>query len=391
MAMTKKLRKKIKRISISVLVIVTILLASFALLKYTNSSLFVIQKDTSDKSSLDYTEAVTRETSDLGTVNETEDRVIICDSIVQGVKQNNLPDGNYIFRVVGNTGGENETKDYAVEIVNYYDDVTYSLDEGQTSKTISLGDTTAEYKMLVAKYHKNLNIDSGVTVTANTYSNGLTYKKGMYICVIGNLTNNGKISMTARGTYGAEGENLYLWKNNDNSFEYVPKNGAVGVPAKSPYYSGGNGVKGNNGTNRATGSGGQGASIINTNNNAHSSYIGASTAGSTYSGGNGTGGMVRCNYSALSASYTAASALQGGNGSAYDAGTNTYYFAGGGAGVQGGSSSYCRLGTGSTQTKAENGTGGLLILYANSILNDGKIESNGSARCRSMGKFTWKL
>lgn len=28
--------------------------------------------------------------------------------------------------------------------------------------------------------------------------------------------------MTARGTYNQEGENVYLWKNLDGSYEYVP-------------------------------------------------------------------------------------------------------------------------------------------------------------------------
>lgn len=44
--------------------------------------------------------------------------------------------------------------------------------------------------MLIVKYHKNLKVDEGVTLTASTAvdENGdeleLTYKKGMYICVL---------------------------------------------------------------------------------------------------------------------------------------------------------------------------------------------------------------
>ena len=29
--------------------------------------------------------------------------------------------------------------------------------------------------------------------------------------------------MTARGTYNCAGQNVYLWKNIDNSYEYVPE------------------------------------------------------------------------------------------------------------------------------------------------------------------------
>lgn len=38
----------------------------------------------------------------------------------------------------------------------------------------------------------------------------------------GDIYNEGKISMTARGTYNAAGQNVYLWKNIDSSYEYVP-------------------------------------------------------------------------------------------------------------------------------------------------------------------------
>ena len=49
----------------------------------------------------------------------------------------------------------------------------------------------------------------------------------MYIYCIGTLTNNGTISMTARGAK-AEGQNVYLFKNLDGTYEYVPKEGGSG-------------------------------------------------------------------------------------------------------------------------------------------------------------------
>ncbi len=306
-----------------------------------------------------------------------EDGAIECDSIVQGVRDSELENGTYTFRITGNINGTNETKDYKVELINYYDDVIYELDEGQTSKTISLGDSSTEHKMLVVKYHKNLTINSGVTVTATNVSN-LTYKKGMYLCVIGELKNKGTISMTARGTYNCAGENVYLWKNLDDSYEYIPSEGAAGLAAKQPYLSGSTNKKGNSGINRATGGGGQGASIINGNNGSEGSYIGASTGGNSYSGGNGAGGLVRCNTGPIGASATQASSNAGGNGYAYDSNSNSSYYAGGGAGIIGGTSSYNRVSTSLGQNKAQDGTGGLLIIYTSKLNNSGKILSEGS-------------
>ena len=323
------------------------------------------------------------------TVYVADDGAIVCDSIVQGVRDCNLADGNYTFRVTGNTDGTSETKDYPVELINYTDDVHYTLADGETSTTISLGDTTTDYKMLVVKYHKNLTIDKGVTVTA-TNVNNLTYKKGMYLCVLGDLVNNGTISMTARGTYNCDGENVYLWKNTDDTYEYIPANGAAKKSEYRPYYETPK-LDGNNGTNRGTGSGGLGNGIVNGLDGSNNSYVGSSTGGTSYAGGNGSGSIVRCNSSAVSASYSQASKLKGGDGSAWDAGRETYYFAGAGAGTTGGNSSYCRLGTGNTETKASDGTGGLLLVYTKNLENAGIITSNGSngagAECSLYGRY----
>ena len=173
------------------------------------------------------------------------------ESIVQGFRDKDLPDGEYEVYI--------KDEMYKVELINYYENVRYSLEEGQTSKTISLGDNSTDYKTLVVKYHGDLNIDKGVTLTATTVNN-LTYKKGMYICVLGNIYNNGNISMTARGTYNAQGENVYLWKNIDDSMEYVPATGGVGGAAQSTkqYNTTLNGKSGISGTGRQTGGGGTG-------------------------------------------------------------------------------------------------------------------------------------
>ena len=92
-------------------------------------------------------------------------------SIVNWVLTNNLPDGNYNVTVKGSTDGgkTEETITYPVELINYYDDVTYNSTDGENG-VVELGDDTAEYKMLIVKYHKNLTINEGVTLTANTHT-----------------------------------------------------------------------------------------------------------------------------------------------------------------------------------------------------------------------------
>lgn len=215
-----------------------------------------------------------------------EGNIVVCDSIVQGVRDADLPNGTYTFRVKGNINGTVEEKNYLVEFINYYDDVTYPTGSG----TVSLGDTSTERKMLVVKYHKSLTIGSGVTVTANRNGN-YTYKKGMFLCVMGELKNSGTITMTARGTYAQAGENVYLWKNTDDTFEYVPATGGGGAAGGSGQsgYNGKAGGTGGAGSKRSTGGGGGGAGQ-------YSGYRGgAGSAGTSYSGGSGGGGGAGAN------------------------------------------------------------------------------------------------
>ena len=71
----------------------------------------------------------------------------------------------------------------------------------------------------------NLTIKEGATLTSYNTAYGGT--KGMMIYCTGTLTNNGNISMTARGAK-AVGQNVYLWENLDGSYEYVPATGGAG-------------------------------------------------------------------------------------------------------------------------------------------------------------------
>ena len=104
--------------------------------------------------------------------------------IIQGIRDCTLTDGIYEIAI--------QDEIYKIELYNYYSDMKYSLDSGEETKTIELGNDTADETMLVVKYHGNLEIDKYVTLTAKTR------KKGMYVCVLGNIINNGEITMTAR-------------------------------------------------------------------------------------------------------------------------------------------------------------------------------------------------
>lgn len=147
--------------------------------------------------------------------------------------------------------------------------------------------------MVVLKVNGNLTINENVVLTACKSAAGYGGPKGMMIFCTGTLTNNGTISMTARGAK-AIGENVFLWENENGSFEYVPAVGGTGgsaVLASSSNYSynyGGGvtytwGQKGADGNNRQTGGGGSGVARCNYNDGG-TGYSGAGGNGTSYSG-----------------------------------------------------------------------------------------------------------
>ena len=312
-------------------------------------------------------------------------------SIISWVLENDLPDGNYNVTVKGSTDGgkTEETITYPVELINYYDDVTYNSTDGENG-VVELGDDTAEYKMLIVKYHKNLTINEGVTLTANTHTTTinsanyeLTYKKGMYIHVSGTLTNNGTISMTARGTYNQKGENVYLLKNSNGIFEYVPAIGGTGATSETYYSTGAErdvpGKSGTNGINRQTGGGGSGS--LDQGDTSYKFYAvsGAGASGTSYSGGSGGGGFS-VNYRNGTHKANSASPNGGAGGNGYGLRYSSSWatrYASGGAGNPGGIGA--SNGNGNDQSyNGQTGTGGLLVIYSKNIINNGMINSNGS-------------
>jgi hypothetical protein len=278
--------------------------------------------------------------------------------IVALVKNNDIQDG--IYQITTNN------KSYQVEVYNFYDDVEY-----MTSPV--LGNNTADQSMLVLKYHKNLIIDSGVTMIPQVR------KKGMYIYVGGTLTNGGTISMTARGA-NAVGEDVYLWKNEDATYEYVPAVGATGGLATVAPNNGYNGSvnyagkAGVNGTNRKTGGGGSGAAACNVTGTGVS---GRGGNGTSYSGGSGGGAAIK---RSTGTSYAGNGSDTGGaGGAAFSSRYSSWYTSGGGAGNPGGLGKHYSTASLDVNYSGQNGTGGLLIIFAKTLLNNNSIVSNGSA------------
>lgn len=111
----------------------------------------------------------------------------------------------------------------------------------------------------------------------------ITKIKGLFVYCNGTLTNYGTITQTGRGSFGASGENIYLWSNN-GSYEgfTVPATGASGGAAASNQTNAHVAYPGANGTNRSTAGGGAGG-IIKFWGGGY--YGTAGTAGNSYQGG----------------------------------------------------------------------------------------------------------
>ena len=239
----------------------------------------------------------------------------------------------------------------SAEVYVFDEDITYS-------SSPTLGDTNADTTMLILIYKGDLTINSGVTIIPQVR------KKGMLMYVAGTLTNNGTISMTARGAKAA-GQDVYLYGN-----EYVPAVGGAqtdrAVRTTQGYTAG---ITGNAGTGRQTGSGGGGGA--HTGGSSRTAYGGYGAAGTSYSGGAGGGCGCR--------GYGGTTVYGGDGGSNGGAGGNgvspdsiSWETVGGGAGNPGGTKGY-------NGAAGSSGTGGLLIIFATDLVNTGSIVSNGSA------------
>ena len=248
----------------------------------------------------------------------------------------------------------------------------YEFGNAQTD----VGNETKEAKnMVILKVNGDLTINNDITLTSCKSENGYGGPKGLMIYCTGTITNNGTISMTKRGAK-ATGENVYLYKNNDGTFEIVPAIGAIGgkgVKADSRElgdFQSLNGNNGENGINRATGGGGSGSAYAHDHTKPDVALSGAGSAGTSYSGGSGGGACSAVwTYDDSYFSLDSDATFSGGN--AYGSYNSEGYPCGGGAGNPGGDGF-------PEEDKGTNGTGGLLIIYCEKLYNNKTIMSNGS-------------
>ena len=261
------------------------------------------------------------------------------DSILEGLQDPELESGYYIFKV---TTEEEEVK-YPIHLYTFDTDQIWNTDQtfGDIND-VAKANKDAQY-MVAVKVNGNLTVGENATITP--FSTEYGGPKGFTLYVTGTLENNGTID----NSHGAraEGQNVYLWKNANDNYEFVSKKGGSGGTSVSGDYKAG--IKGTNGTERSTGGGGSGAT--------HGGTSGSGASGTSYSGGAGGGSG--------SGSNTTAGEANGG------AGGNGNY--GGGSGNPGGS----KGANAKDATAGGTGTGGLLIIYAGTYENKGTISANG--------------
>ena len=326
-------------------------------------------------------------------------KAIEAPSLLKAIENNNFENNSYTTIIVNNIM-------YHAHVYNYDDNLnlTANQENGEAVDTIvSYGDisdvateTTDAQNMVVLKVNGNLTVGEKVTLT--TYASELGYggPKGFLIYVTGTITNNGEVSMTKRGAR-AVGQDVYLWQNANGSYEKVPAFGPDFVAGSARTTSSQyrfNGIAGIAGSNRSTGGGGSGGATHGDN---HSGYLksGASGIGTSYSGGTGGGaaGATGGGSNAAIAQEGQPNGGKGGYGAANSGTTSSSYSPhgdGGGAGNPGGKGAVYQTNskTKSSAENGENGTGGLLIIYANSITNNGKITSNGANGGSATGGYT---
>ena len=245
------------------------------------------------------------------------------------------------------------------EIYNFTEDVTIN-------STPMLCSGVTDTQMCILKFAKNLTINNRATLTPQVR------KKGFTIFVQGTLTNNGNTSMTARGA-SAIGEDVLLYDNGNGTYETVPAIGADGGAGFSININDGavDGNTGITGINRQTGGGGSGSGhLVGTG---FGITIQPGGTGTSYSGGSGSGSVAfqTATGTGQPGSNTGGAGGYGMVGGQYTSRYNS--FAGGGVGNPTGNSS----GRYYEEYDKKDGTGGLLIIYANNIINNGIISANG--------------
>ena len=233
-------------------------------------------------------------------------------------------------------------------------------------------------KMVVVKVDGDLTIGSSVTI--RPYYNNYGGPKGFMLYVTGTLTNNGTID----NSHGAKavGQDVYLWENAtytniEDRYEKVPAIGGTGAAKRTT-----NGANsGQAGTGRATGGGG-GGYRYGTN-----ATVGTGGNGTSYSGGAGSGSANSQDGKAITSSSGSSTGGAGSSGVSDVTGISGVKVGGVGNPTPASSLS-SSSGWYTVDNSPQNGTGGLLVIYANSFVNnfDGKITAIG----HNSGKITAK-
>mgnify|MGYP007076259390 FL=1 len=163
------------------------------------------------------------------------------ESLLKALENDEISTGTYKVTV--------EDKIYNLKVYSFNENLNIKADTTLGTEEDVATATDYAKNMIVLRVNGDLTVEEGATLTAYASKDGYGGTKGMMIYCTGTLTNNGTISMTARGAK-AEGQNVYLWKNLDGSYEYVPAVGATGASGVNfqQHY----GKKGNSGTNRQT-------------------------------------------------------------------------------------------------------------------------------------------
>jgi len=213
------------------------------------------------------------------------------------------------------------------------------------------GSTNQDDRMLMVRVEGDLTIGAGATVTP------AARKRGLVMYVDGDLTLNGKISMTARGAANVAGDRILVVQTASGNVYEIPAAGGAGGAAVAGDNRGGG--TGGSGTNGMTGGGGAGGANNGTGNGGYPTS-GAGGVGTSYSGGSGGGGA-------------------GGNSGGVGGAGSSVGGAGGAAWSEGGGGAGNPMGSGGSGGSV--GTGGLLILFVRgdvAIAGSGALEANGS-------------
>ena len=158
---------------------------------------------------------------------------IEAESLLEGISKLNSS-GMKKIKVSGKTSaGEVEEITYCLRMIYSNGDLNLTSTseinlEGiaKSDSTYTLGSSADLNKNgIVLKVNGNLTIDGTLTTVGGEGSGPL----GLYLYCTGNLTNNGTVSMTSKGTI-SKTENVYLQKNGDE-FIYIPKVGGTGSDA----------------------------------------------------------------------------------------------------------------------------------------------------------------